>query len=224
MTSVDLSNTLAKLEIELAIQFPDILKELNPPASLDQIASFELAVGKNLPEDMRAMYLWRDGCKPRDFDLGLGDDDRQYFLIGQTRWCSLDEMLSRWHFNIEVGFVDTEYSFTEEEDSSSWLSAEIRPWTGIPQAWFPIGRRWWDSWVYVDLLPGTQGHVGQLVQHTTAMGQNVIAQSMAAYLTALLTALEARLVDYDKKLTDGLRLKTIKILIKRGSRLAKHSR
>jgi cell wall assembly regulator SMI1 len=198
MADADMQNTFAKLEAELSRQFPSVLKKLNPPASLDQVEAFEAATEQKLPQDIKAAYLWHDGCSPQDLDLGLGGDEEQYFLIGRYRWCSLDEMLTKWHLQNEIAFGD-DYFFTEEDDPEQWQSAESRPWTCAPPTWLPVGRYQWDSWVYIDLLPGPQGHVGQLVECSILTGQSVIAQSMATYFSALLNALDRREIAYDHK-------------------------
>ncbi len=189
-------NILERLEKQLKQQFPDILENINPAAAPTQLEDFEAAIKQRLPDDVRALYSWRNGSISPEINM---DEyiTKRFLLINQTRWCSLSEALNQWHLQNEVGFVDSEYFFTVEEDPVSWHSEKIRPWTAPPPTWLPVGRRWWNSWLYVDLLPGPQGCVGQLVQHTTAMGQEVIAPSISAYFSDFLDALENKKLNYD---------------------------
>jgi cell wall assembly regulator SMI1 len=199
-----MQNILERLEKQLALQFPDILGNLNPPATTSQIQTFEEHIGQKLPDDLRMLYLWHDGCDssagPSGINLGPVNNEfsRKFLLVGNARWCGLDEALQQWLAMDEMAQGD-EYFFTAEEDPQSWETATIRPWTSPPRSWLPLGRVDWSHWVYVDMLPGTKGDVAQLVElgFHSGMGPSLVATGIKTYLQALMRALERRELSYD---------------------------
>jgi internalin A len=193
-----MQDILKQLEAQLALQFPDILENLNPPAAPAQIDAFEAATQQKLPDDMRALYLWHDGCTSPEVNLALDADLKRYLLIGHCRWCGLNEMLAQWQTQPEY-YQGEDYFFTEEESTTCWQAAVVRPWITPPDTWLPIGRRWWDLWAYVDLLPGNKGYVGQIVWRWTQGSEEYVAVSLADYFSKLAEALESRSLTYDDK-------------------------
>ena len=153
---------LQRLETQLALQFPNILPTLNPPATEEQIVSFETAVKQNLPEDIKAAYRWHNGCRRLPGEISGPMPNEAYFLINKGRWLSLDEMLEQWHLQNEIAIGD-DYFFTQEDDPDAWSQLVIRPWCWPLAVWLPLAQEYHDAHIYIDLLPGPKGRVGQLV-------------------------------------------------------------
>jgi cell wall assembly regulator SMI1 len=188
---------LSRLEKALLEQFPDILATLNLPATEDQIRSFEAAVNQKLPQDIKDSYLWHNGCRCDPEDATSPAQNKAYFLINKGRWLSLDEVLDQWRFQNELAEGE-DYSFTEIEDPKSWEQSVIRPWSWAPPTWLPISRQGHQSHVYIDLLPGPKGQVGQLLDHHIQGDSQLIATSFECYLTIFAAALEHGHLEYDR--------------------------
>jgi cell wall assembly regulator SMI1 len=156
---------LQRLEAQLQLQYPDILPTLNPPATEEQITAVEAAMKQKLPEDVKTAYRWHNGCRSLPGEISHPLENEPYLLIYRGRWLALDEMLNRWQSFVEMGFIDTEYHFTEEEDPDNWNQLTIRPWTFPPHTWLPLGQDTHASFTYIDLFPGPRGHVGQLLAY-----------------------------------------------------------
>jgi cell wall assembly regulator SMI1 len=192
---------LQRLEAQLQLQFPDILPTLNPPATEEQITALEAAVKQKLPEDVKSAYRWHNGCRRLPGETSWPLQDESYFLIYRGRWLGLDEMLDRWQSLLQIGFVDTEYDFTEEDDPDNWNRLTIRPWTAPPHTWLPLSQDGNCSFIYIDLFPGPRGHVGQVLAHDIhgGGGCELIADSLVSYLTVFVQALERKELQYDRR-------------------------
>lgn len=194
-----MQDILARLEKQLGKQFPDILENLNPPATLAQIEAFETVIKQKLPDDVKTLYLWRNGCVSSGINLGsVGEESKRFLLFSRGRWCGLSEVFEQWRLQNSIAEGD-DYFFTAEENPEHWESAVIRPWTFPPAYWLPLCRVKWDWWVYVDMLPGKKGLVGQLVELWSHGGvyEEVVATGTKAYLLSLTEALERSELRYD---------------------------
>jgi cell wall assembly regulator SMI1 len=78
---------LNELETLMESKAPQVLKQMQPGLSDKEIAVLEQNAGVHLPEDMKALYRWRNGCKSRN-PLLTG-------LIPGQRFLPLDEVLAR---------------------------------------------------------------------------------------------------------------------------------
>jgi cell wall assembly regulator SMI1 len=196
-----------RLEAQLQLQFPDILPTLNPPATEAQITAFEAAVKQKLPEDVKTTYRWHNGCRGLPAETSRLVQDEPYFLVYRGRWLCLDEMLDRWQSILQIGFVDTEYHFTEEDDPDNWNRLTIRPWTAPPHTWLPLSQIDNYSFTYIDLFPGPRGRVGQFLSHCIQDGgDDLIADSLENYLTVFVQALERKELQYDRRYQQWLGL------------------
>jgi cell wall assembly regulator SMI1 len=186
-----------RLEQQLAAQYPDVLASLRPPATPAEIVEFEVATRQTLPADIRTAYLLHDGCMSRDIERG---DPNPRSLLEKFGWASLEFMLQQWRLDQDLfeEFADEPYSYTESEDPS-WYECEFRPWIAPPPCWLPIGIHRGDhqSRMYVDLLPGPRGIIGQLVINKVATPKRLISTSFESYLEALTIGLERGELDYN---------------------------
>jgi cell wall assembly regulator SMI1 len=67
VVSESMDEVLARFEAALQKHAPDSLQHLQPGLSTETIAELERAGGFQLPEEMRALYRWRNGVPPQDF-------------------------------------------------------------------------------------------------------------------------------------------------------------
>jgi cell wall assembly regulator SMI1 len=196
---------LQLLDTQLALQFPDVLPTLNPPATEKQIASFEAAVSQKLPEDIKTAYRWHNGCRCLPGEISAPLSNEAYFLIYGGRWLSLDEIVTQWHVQNEIAEGD-DYFFTQEDDPDQWSKLVARPWCWPPVLWLPLSREYHDAHTYIDLLPGPKGRAGQLVHQALDGAQRVIAPGMSDYLTVFAQALESKELRYDRRYQQWLGL------------------
>jgi cell wall assembly regulator SMI1 len=196
---------LQRLEAQLALQFPDILPTLNPPATEEQIAFFESAVSQNLPEDIKTAYRWHNGCRCLSDEISGPIPNEDYLLILKGRWLSLDEMLTQWHVQNELAEGD-DYFFTQEDNPDAWGRQVIRPWCWPRAVWLPLAQQYHDAHTYIDLLPGPKGRLGQLVNQGLDGAQKLVAASMRDYLRVFTQSLERKELQYDRQYQQWLGL------------------
>jgi cell wall assembly regulator SMI1 len=185
-----------RLEKQLALQFPDLLAALRPPATPAQIADFEAITGQTLPADVLTAYLLHDGCRPHLDEVG---SPHERVLLGEYFWASVEHMLERWNIDRELSDEVEPYAYTEFTDPESWATDEFRPWNASPPCWLPIGINHSNhrAGMYLDLLPGSKGCVGQLVINDIGMPKRLISKSFASYLRSLTAGLEGRELAYN---------------------------
>jgi len=193
---MSMSNLLHRLEIQLAAQYPDILRSLNPPATLDQIAAFEAEVGQSLPEDVKAAYLWHNGSGDPRLNISFVPPDESFLLIDNGRWLALDEMLTQWHMQNNMAEGD-DYAYAEDEDPQQWAKCVWRPWMMPPLTWLALGRSCSQNHVYIDFQPAPMGQSGQLIFFALQGYEHYVAPSLQAYFTMFVEALERKGLRYD---------------------------
>ena len=66
VVSTPVAQILADLEAALKSKAPRVLAELQPGLSNEEIAVLETKAGLHLPEEIRALYRWRNGSRSRD--------------------------------------------------------------------------------------------------------------------------------------------------------------
>jgi cell wall assembly regulator SMI1 len=169
---------LTALERRLEESAPDLAARLQPPASELQVKQVETWTGLSWPDELTALYRWHDG------DLAhhtLG-------LFGVFYWSSLKNLCEFWTAQAddfdEFG-TRGPYSI---DDEAQWADFSVRPWTFPPRSWLPIGG--WPNLgitLFVDLLPGPKGCVGQLLayDHHSVYSCTRLADSLSTYLTDL---------------------------------------
>lgn len=143
---------------------PDRAKELLPGAKLEQLQSLEATLGIHLPEDYSKSLQTHDG------EAYLSD--YSYLSIGTATesWISLNE----------------------QEDEGTFKGRSIdNPDAGIIQptwwckAWFPFAKDSGGNLLCVDLRPGPNGSLGQVVRFERSMGPGPTEwKSFGEWLTA----------------------------------------
>ena len=118
------------------------LDELFPPATDAELNAAEQELDIKFPEDIRTLYKWRNGQE------GI------LFLFGEFRLYSLDEMLKMQQVNLKNCTSD----YTNVSDDSGVTKDCI-----ANPKWIPIGDNGGNTILYLDMDPGKQGSIGQLL-------------------------------------------------------------
>jgi cell wall assembly regulator SMI1 len=179
-----------RLEQQLSIHAPKLLASLQPGVSEDTLLEFENQMGQKLPEDIRFAYLRHDGCSYSDLDA-LG-------LFNSCRWLPIKESIEEWNAVCEsIDGLSTAEVCSFDETDPLWSEVAIRPFTLHPAQWIPFGEGSGRP-IFIDLLPGDSGHIGQIIGKYIPGGSGdtwVIAKSFNNHLHDLLLALEQGLLE-----------------------------
>lgn len=190
------------LDEQLKLHSPELHARLRPGVSPKAITNAEASIGLSLPEDLRQLYLWHDGCVDGTEDWGdLGPPLFEPFC----HWCSLQFMVELWHRDKEnfADMLDPSPYFYLDEDGS-WSELDIRPWVAPPPQWLCVGYSGTRSRAYVDLLPGPKGVAGQLIYSDGEGSRHVLAPSCSAYLSALAQGMRSGKISYARGHWRGL--------------------
>ena len=175
-----MENLWAKLETQLEADAPELLDRLRPGISEPTLNAFEIEIGQPLPDDVRTAYLRHDGCKLTSHD--------EVGMFGRFNWLSVDQIRETWLLSLENYDPSDPYFYEDDQ----WCDLPIRPWCSAPPAWIPVAKGiGFAGFVYVDLLPGPTGRLGQLIgEDIHGMSKWVVATSLTEYITHLSSELE----------------------------------
>ena len=161
---VELATTYAAL-------YAEVMGEplaLRPPATEDEIADTERALGVTFPPDLRALYRMADG------------EDGLYGLFGGPIFLPLDLVVARWH--------------SYEPDPSDLVTPEgdppgvVRTVTWHPR-WIPFAEHGDGNVFAVDLAPGPRGTTGQVIEFGGSEDEDMPVPLVAGSVTDLLAEL-----------------------------------
>ena len=133
---------LEKFE-QLIKPIEEIKGELHPPATDAEIDAVENDLGIQFPEDVRTFYKWHNG------QAGI------YSLFSEFRMLSLEEMMNIYR----SGIKSSEPDYYEVEDDTGVFKDCIDN-----VKWIPIGDNGGNTILFLDMDPGAQGTVGQLLE------------------------------------------------------------
>lgn len=145
-----------KFEAWLSQNWPEGLASLNPPATDEEIAGLQAALGVTLPEDYVACLKVHNGQDP---DIGG--------LFEGTEFLSTDEILAQWTVWKEV------------LDGGKLAGAQSEPDSGIRNdwwnaAWIPFTHNGGGDHLCLDLAPDTSGTPGQVITMWHDSGTRVL--------------------------------------------------
>lgn len=146
------------LDRHLQTQRPDFHAFLQPPLSAEAIAALEKRYGTRLPEDLKALYLWKNGQSDESFEA----------LVNNCMFMPLEEAL------------DTAADLTSMIGSDF----EIAGWWN--EKWIPFLHNGGGSYICYDAGGSFTGRKGQLVEYWNKdADRNVIAPSLDALIAAM---------------------------------------
>lgn len=169
-----------RIERWLATHAPDLLDDLNPGASEEELAQAEATLGVALPEDFKASYRLHNG--------GVS------LFVGMSEsFFPLKRVLGEWSVYQDL-----------KKHQSGWAESEPGFLTDPGREHLPIQPVWWhpklipfaadgagNNWC-VDLDPAPGGHVGQVIDWDHEDGPTgVLFPSFQALFSQLTDDLEA---------------------------------
>jgi len=174
--------SMERLDHWLETHLPELHTDLLPGASDVAIAEFEALVGRPFPDSLKALYKWHDG---QEDEINTGP------FYGLT-FLSLAEARKHWEGWKQI--VDD--SSPEDMAEASDFCSSARP--GAVKAlyanayWVPFAYDYGGNHLGVDLDPGENGTVGQVINYGRDEEEKfVVASSVATFLDWLANQLES---------------------------------
>jgi cell wall assembly regulator SMI1 len=163
-----------RIEEWLRANAPDILADLQPPATSEERSRAEETFGVDLPEDVIASY-----------DVHNGTRGSAPPLFGDWRLLSLDASTKEWN-TIKV---------VADEGTFEGMETDPDPQVGdawwLP-AWIPVASNDSGDFLCVDMDPAPGGTNGQLISYLHADAPRaLVAPSFETYLRSFADDLEA---------------------------------
>lgn len=163
-----------QFESWLAVHWPEGLAALNPPATDEEIAALEAALGTRLPRD------FVDCLK-----IHNGQSEAAGGLLDNSEFLSTDAILDQWQVwkdLLESGDFDGIESEPEEGIRSDWWNAR----------WIPFTHNGGGDHYCLDMAPDQAGHAGQVITMWHDMAAREIqAASFAAWFQKYVAAVVA---------------------------------
>lgn len=155
---------------------------LDPPATEADLAAVESRLGRRLPEDVRALYLLHDGQHQYSFQ-----DQRVAFgLFGEGNLLPLASVVAKWD-----GYARASATPGPDVGATSDPEGFIRD-RYFDLGWVPLAHDGGGNFIGVDLAPGPNGTVGQVITYgRDDTDHHVIAPSVLSYLEQLVALLDA---------------------------------
>ena len=119
---------------------------LRPGASEADLKAAEAALGQQLPEEWREFYRLHDG-----------ENDDSQGVFGGMGWLPLAEMVRNWQ-----SWMDLLPEYQEEGQHYSVPPGAIQEHY-IDRGWIPIAHDFGGNHLGIDLNPGPQGQMGQII-------------------------------------------------------------
>ena len=162
-----------RIEAWLRTHAPEVLEDLHPGASEEQVRAAEQELGVELPEDVRASFLVHDGQR------GAAEP-----LFDTWAPLSLDRVLEHWAM---LGRLLDEGGFGEGEAEAS---GPVKPlWWN--RDWWPVLHDESGNYVCIDFDPAEGGSPGQLVTFWhTSPERSVLAEGLRQFLEQFADDLE----------------------------------
>lgn len=154
----------------------DMRKQLNAPATPEQISRLERKTGMTLPEDLRALYLIANGQKdafkvtyhegqPNIIELPFAVAENGYvgYLFGNYEFFSTLEAEKEWE-NWRLIYSGSSQAERDDFDAN----VEVRPGDNVRKhyanlRWLPFARDGGGNAYAVDLDPAPGGRAGQVI-------------------------------------------------------------
>ena len=135
-----------QLENQLSAHNPELLADLNPPATDAQIRELEQAIGLQLPADFGACLKIHDGQR-----------GRATWLFDGYEFLSSEKILMEWVVWIDLlddGEFDGRAASVDAGIKTEWWS----------KGWVPFSSNGMGDHFCLDLEPAAQGRRGQVIQ------------------------------------------------------------
>lgn len=168
-----------RFERWLASFRPQILENLQPPASDAELASLQEKIGVGLPEPFVGLYRWRNG--QRDIR-----DTGPFYGLG---FLSIADLLKQWETWKDV--IRDHPGLNESAYNASAVPGVVKSLYSNP-LWIPFAYDWGGNHIGVDLDPGPNGRVGQVINFGRDEDEKyVLGQTVDDFILRIVKELEA---------------------------------
>ena len=170
-----------RFERWLATYRPEILANLQPPADDAELARLGTTIGASLPPSLVNLYRWRNGQR----DLGQGGP-----FYGLA-FLSIADVIEQWEVWRGVEDMPESDMRSLDESQSSVVQGVVKE-LYTNRLWIPIAHDWGGNHVGVDLDPGPNGRVGQVINFgRDEEAKFVLGQTVDDFIDRIATELEA---------------------------------
>ena len=164
------------LENWLAQQLPEVLADLNPGCSAQELDELEQDLNCRLPEDFKTFYQRHNGQQGNTTGLFFG-----------LPFLSTANLLEQWSIWCELAEED----FATEITGESYPNGAIKP-IYINLKWIPLAHDGSGNHIGVDLDPGHAGLVGQVINFGSDENNKfVLAPSLKDFIAWMLAQYQA---------------------------------
>lgn len=181
-----------QFEAWLCAHWPGGLAALNPPATDEEIAALEAALGARLPRDFVDCLRIHNGQSGAVAATGgvFGDSEFLSTAAILAQWTTWKELL-------DAGTFDGEDFEAEPQEGvrGDWWNA----------GWIPFTQNGFGDGLCIDLAPDTGGRAGQIIEMWHDMGdRDILAESFDAWFRRYVAAVVAGEYRYSEDVA-GLR-------------------
>ena len=179
-----------RIENWLADNAPEILENLNPGATEEEIKRTEEFLGVSFPEDFKDSYLIHNGQKPY-VDTPDGQQWKDYCLMDMWQLLSLDRIKHEWSIwkeLLDTGGLGDNYMTLDNGEVCEWWNPR----------WIPLTSNFCGDHHCLDLSASLRGSEGQIILmwHDIDI-REIDAPSFKAWLGTFADDLEAGHYVYD---------------------------
>jgi cell wall assembly regulator SMI1 len=168
-----------RIEAWFQTNLPEVIADLNPPASEDAINHAEAELAITLPESFKALYRLHNGQQQQSFGVFFG----QSFL-------SLERMFERRGGMLAILEHEPEFAIGEDMLNTSIPEKAIQL-RHVDSGWIPFAENGGSEYLSLDFHPGECGHSGQIINFGRLMNNKlVIALDFAGFLKWVADELE----------------------------------
>jgi internalin A len=143
---MSVTEIMNRLQAMLKDALPQLEGSLRGPANEKTLAEAEIELGLVLPEELRALYLLHDGEETNGPGLFMG-----------LRFLPVEELVQHWKVWAEL---EADWGVEAEHYSvpMGWIQERY-----INRGWLPIGEDGGGNHIGIDLAPGPEGRIGQII-------------------------------------------------------------
>jgi cell wall assembly regulator SMI1 len=171
-----------RLERWLAAHCPGILENLLPSADDAELARLEATLGVSLPPSFRNLYRWRNGQR----------DDGQAGPFYGLGFLSIPDVIARWELWNEILEDMSESDMRSLDESQSSVAPGVVKERYANRLWVPFVHDWGGNHIGVDLDPGPNGRVGQVINFgRDEEAKFVLGQTVDDFIDRIAAELEA---------------------------------
>ena len=170
------------IKVWYAEHLPEVLESLNPGVSEQALNGFEdelkREVGQRLPQSLRDIYLQNDGQ----------DRKTMYGIFFGLEFLSLENLIDNWNVWRDVA---SDSFYADMIDFSTFYPEEAIKHKYACAGWFPFSVDGGGNHLGIDLSPGPQGKIGQVINFgADEENKVVVATSFEAFLAWQLAQLQ----------------------------------